>query len=63
MAALLEEALRVRFLKVAGADFAAWDVGCECKYGRLGAMTVVEAVDEVKVTWSTTAGADGEISA
>jgi hypothetical protein len=62
MAAFLEQLLRVRFLKVAQTDFGRRNVRGDGKHRLMIAMTIEEAVDQVQVARTATAGADGETS-
>src|SRR5215468_10102742 len=49
MAALPEQVFRVRFLEIVAADFKAWNLSGDRKDGYTAAMTVVEAVDQMKI--------------
>src|SRR5262245_15615664 len=62
MAALCEEMLWTGFLKVAAADFMAGDLRRDGEDGHPAAVTVVEAVDQVQIPRTATAGADGQAS-
>ena len=48
--AILEQVLRVGLLEIAAAEFAAGYLGRDGEYGDSIAMTIVEAVDEVKIS-------------
>ena len=54
---LREEMLRVGFLKVAAADFMAGDLRRDSEDGHTAAVTVVEAVDQMQISGTATAGA------
>src|SRR5208282_3414542 len=49
-------------LEIAASDLGAGDLGCDRKYGHTGAMTVIKAVDQVEIPWTTTACTDCEFS-
>ncbi len=62
MAALGEEMLRVGFLKIAAADFSAWNLRSYGENRNTATVTVVEPVDQMQVTGTATAGADSQLS-
>jgi len=62
MAALREEMLRVGFLKVSAADFVTRNLSCNGKDGNTAAMTVIESVDQMKVSRTAAPRADGQLA-
>ena len=62
MAALLEQRLRMGFLEIAGTDLRRRNVRGDGKHRHAGAVAVEQAVDEVQVAGSATAGADREFA-
>ena len=62
MAALLEDVLGVRLLKVSAADFLRGNVGCNGQNRHATALAIVEAVDEVQIAGPATSRADGQLS-
>jgi hypothetical protein len=53
---------RVRFLEVAGADFAAWDLRGDRKNRHPVPMAIEQAINKMEVARTATAGADRELS-
>jgi hypothetical protein len=61
MTALREQMFRVGLLKIAAPDFLARNLRRNRKYGDPGAMTIVEAVNQMKIAGTTTAGTHGQL--
>jgi hypothetical protein len=61
MAAVLEQVFRMRRLEVIDTDLAARDVCGDRKDGHIVAVGIVQAVDQVKVSWTTASGANSEL--
>jgi hypothetical protein len=57
--AILEQLLRMRFLKVAAANFTTGNLRRNSQHRHAAAMTIVKAVDEMKIAGSATARAYG----
>src|SRR5262245_65769843 len=62
MAALLEQLLRMRLLKIAGADFRRWNLRRDGEHRQGRAVAGEQAVDEMQVARSAAAGADRELT-
>src|SRR5262245_20633761 len=62
MAALLEQLLRMRLLKIAGADFRRWNLRRDSQHRHARAVAVEQAVDEMQIARSAAAGADRELT-
>ena len=58
----LEDALGVRFLKVAGANFHAGNLGSQRQHRHAAAVAVEQAVDEVSIAGPARAGAHGQVA-
>jgi len=52
----------VSLLEITASDFGTGDLRRDRKHGHPRAMTIIETVDEVKIPWTTAAGAHGELS-
>src|SRR6516165_3738265 len=62
MTAFLEEIFRMRLLEIAAANFGGGNLRGDTEHGNTRAVTVKQAVDEVQVARSATAGANGELT-
>src|ERR1700704_2497872 len=62
MAALREKMFRMRFLKVAAADFLTWNLRGDGENGNAATVAIVKPVDQMQVAGSATARADREAS-
>jgi hypothetical protein len=62
VAAVLEEAFRMRRLKIIDADFRTRDVRGDGEHGNAAALAVEESVDEVQIAGTAAAGTDGEFT-
>jgi hypothetical protein len=57
MAALREQMFRPRFLKISTSNLIAWYLRRDGEDRHAAALTIVEAVNQVKITWTTASGA------
>ncbi len=62
MTAILEELIRVGFLKIGAADFTTGNMGCDRQHRYAAAMAIIETVDQMHVARSTTSGADRQFA-
>ena len=62
MAAILEEMVGTRLLKVAASDLVAWNLRCDRKDRHTIAVAIEQAIDEMKVAGTATARTDGKFS-
>src|SRR5215471_3261424 len=62
MAALCEEMFRLGFLKISAADFAAGNLRCDGEDGDTAAVRVIQPVDQMEISGTTTSSADGQSS-
>src|SRR6266478_7931696 len=62
MAAIPEQAFRMCCLEIIDPDFAAGDVGRDCQNRHAVALAVEQAVDQMKVAWTTAPGAHSKAS-
>jgi hypothetical protein len=62
MATIPEQVFRVCCLEIGNTDFAAGDVGGDCQNRHAVALTVEQAVDQMKVAWTTATGAHSKAS-
>ena len=58
MTTLEKYPLRMRFLKIIAANLMARDMRCDSQDRNATAVTIIEAVDQVQITWTTTSGTD-----
>src|SRR5262245_48855295 len=49
MAAVLKQRLGMSLLKIARADFCAWNLRCDSKYRQSAAVTVEQSIDQMKI--------------
>ena len=49
MAALREKMFRMRFLKIAAADFLTWNLGGDGENGNAAAVAIVKPIDQMQV--------------
>jgi hypothetical protein len=61
VAAIGKQTLRMRLLEVVCADFTAWNLSCDRKDGRPTAVSIIQSVDQVEISGSTTTRADGQL--
>jgi hypothetical protein len=62
MAALREKMFRMRFLKIAAADFLTWNLSGDGENGNAAAVAIVKPIDQMQVAGPTTSRADREVS-
>src|SRR5258707_9116990 len=62
MAAISEQVFRMCCLEIVDPDFAAGDVGRDCQNRHAVALAVEQAVDQMKVAWTTAPGAHSKAS-
>jgi hypothetical protein len=60
--ALLEQLLRMRFLKVAEPDFRRRNMRGDGQYRLLVTVAIEQAIDQMQIAWAATAGADSELA-
>jgi hypothetical protein len=60
MAALAKQLLWVRLLEISTANFRAWDLRGNCKYGNVRAVSFKQSIDKVQIAWTATTCADSE---
>ena len=60
MAALREEMFRMRFLKIAAANFLTWNLRGDGDNRDTAAVTIVKSVDQMQIAGAATSRADGE---
>jgi hypothetical protein len=61
MTTLRKEMFRVGFLKITTSELIAWNLRCNRQHRNTAAMAVVESVDQMQVTWTTTSSAHRQI--
>src|SRR6266403_3652338 len=62
VAALGEKMFRMRFLKIAAADFLTWNLRGDGENGNAAAVAVVKPVDQMQIAGPTTSRTDCEAS-
>src|SRR5437588_12424736 len=62
MAALRKKMFRMRFLKIAAADFLTWNLRGDGEDGNAATVAIVNPVDQMQVAGPTTSRADREAS-
>src|SRR5262245_36400553 len=62
MAAVLKQRLGMSLLKIARADFCAWNLRCDSKYRQPATVTVEQPIDQMKIARAAASGTYREFS-